>query len=95
MLIQIPVSVGELVDNITILSIKTQWLKEVALDHVPQELGLLEKALIKSGIKLEPREREDPEEMNKTLWTIEEAIRRQKAEKSFVTDFVAIAQSVS
>ena len=94
MLIQIPVSVGELVDKITILSIKTQRLEGVALDHVRQELGLLEKALVESGIKLEPRERADLEEVNKTLWNIEEAIRRQEAEQSFGTDFVALARSV-
>jgi len=65
MLIQIPVSIGELVDKITILSTKTQRLEGVALDHVRQELGLLEKALVDSGIKLEPRERSDLEEVNK------------------------------
>ena len=94
MLIQIPVSIGELVDKITILSTKTQRLEGVALDHVRQELGLLEKALVDSGIKLEPRERSDLEEVNKKLWDIEEAIRRQETEQSFGTDFVALARSV-
>ena len=56
MLIQIPVSVGELVDKTTILSIKTQRLKGVALDHVQQELDLLEKALFNRNTKLKPRE---------------------------------------
>ena len=59
-----------------------------------QELGLLEKALVESGIKLEPRERSDLEEVNKKLWDIEEAIRRQEAEQSFGTDFVDLARSV-
>ena len=61
-------------DKTTILSIKTQRLKGVALDHVRQELGLLEKALFNSGIKLKPREGKDLKEVHKTLWTIEEAI---------------------
>ncbi len=73
-MIQIPVSVGELVDKTTILSIKIQRLKGVALGHVRQELDLLEKALFDSGIKLKPREGKDLKEVNKTLWTIEEAI---------------------
>ena len=94
MLIQIPVSVGELVDKITILSIKTQRLEGVAFDHVRQELGLLEKALVDSEIKLELRERAGLEEVNKTLWNIEEAIQRQEAEQSFGTDFIALARSV-
>ena len=61
-------------DKTTILSIKTQRLKGVALDHVRQELDLLEKALFNSDIKLKPRKGKDFKEVHKTLWTIEEAI---------------------
>ena len=63
MLIQIPVSVGELVDKITILSIKAQRLRSVALDHVCQELGLLEQALNNSGVELQTQERRELQEV--------------------------------
>ena len=94
MLIQIPFSVGELVDKITILNIKARRLNGVALDHVLQELDLLEKALNESGVELKRQEREELEEVNEKLWRIEEAIRDQEAKQSFGADFIALARSV-
>ena len=94
MLIQIPVSVGELVDKITILNIKARRLNGVALDHVLQELDLLEKALNESGVELKRQEREGLEEVNEKLWHIEEAIRGQEAKQCFGADFIALARSV-
>ena len=94
MLIQIPVSVGELVDKITILSIKTNRLHGIARTHVMQELDLLEKALTKSGIELNRQERSELEEVNEKLWEIEEAIRQLEAKESFGDEFVALARSV-
>jgi len=94
MLIEIPVSVGELVDKITILSIKNNRLHGIARTHVKQELDLLEKALTKSGIELNRQERSELEEVNEKLWEIEEAIRQQEAKQSFGAEFVALARSV-
>ena len=94
MLIQIPVSVGELVDKITILNIKARRLNGVALDNVLRELDLLEKALNESGVELKRQEREELEEVNEKLWHIEEAIRGQEANQCFGADFIALARSV-
>ena len=94
MLIQIPVSVGELVDKITILNIKARRQNGVALDHVLQELDLLEKALNESDVELKRQEREELEEVNEKLWHIEEAIRGQEAKQCFGADFIALARSV-
>ena len=94
MLIQIPVSVGELVDKITILSIKTNRLHGIARTHVKEELDLLEKALTKSGIELNRQERSELAEVNEKLWEIEEAIRQLEAKESFGDEFVALARSV-
>ena len=94
MLIQIPVSVGELVDKITILSIKSRRLRGISHKHVKQELDLLEKALSKSGIELDRQERAELEEVNEKLWEIEEAIRQQEAKQSFGAEFVVLARSV-
>ena len=94
MMIQIPVSVGELVDKITILNIKARRLNGVALDHVLQELDLLEKALNESDVELKRQEREELEEVNEKLWHIEEAIRGQEAKQCFGADFIALARSV-
>ena len=57
MLIQIPVSLGELVDKITILSIKTRHLSGDALVNVQRELALLEGVLRSCGADLQPEER--------------------------------------
>ena len=94
MLIQIPVSVGELVDKITILSIKTNRLHGTARTHVKQELDLLEEVLTKSGIELSHQERSELEEVNEKLWGIEEAIRQLEAKESFGAEFIALARSV-
>ena len=94
MLIRIPVSVGELVDKITILSIKTNRLHGIARNHVKQELDLLEEALTKSGIELSHQERSELEEVNEQLWEIEETIRQLESKKSFGAEFVALARSV-
>ena len=54
MLISIPVSLGELVDKITILQIKARHLRGEALGHVQQELALLQQALQSTGVALDP-----------------------------------------
>ena len=43
----IPVSIGELIDKITILQIKASRLQGEALAHVQQELNLLEQMRLK------------------------------------------------
>ena len=39
--IQAPISIGEIIDKITILQIKTQHLQGAALEHVTAELNAL------------------------------------------------------
>ena len=51
--ILIPTSLGELIDKITILQIKTQKLEGVALENVNSELTALEKILNNLQIKIE------------------------------------------
>ena len=46
MLIEIPVSLGELVDKITILEIKASRFEGDALNNVTRELKLLEQTLL-------------------------------------------------
>ena len=44
---QIPVSIGELIDKITILQIKASRFQGEALAHVQQELNLLEQVRLR------------------------------------------------
>ena len=94
MLIQIPVSLGELVDKITILTIKANHLRGDALANGQRELELLEQVLQDSGARLKPQERADLQAVNEQLWQIEDAIRREEAKQRFGAEFISLARSV-
>ena len=92
--VQIPVSVGELVDKITILQIKANRFSGEALANVQRELALLDGVLVSCGVKL-PTELVDAlSEINQRLWTIEDDIREQEANSCFDDRFIALARSV-
>ena len=94
MKVQIPVSVGELVDKITILQIKANRFSGEALSNVQRELTLLEGVLAGCGVEL-PTELVDAlSEINQQLWTIEDDIREQEANGCFDDRFIALARSV-
>lgn len=95
--IVIEVPAGELMDKITILEIKaTQISDPQKLAHVREELRHL----------WEVRERKVPnserldelvaelEEVNRTLWRVEDAIRDCERKKEFGPDFISLARSV-
>ena len=94
MLIQIPVSLGELVDKITILSIKTRHLSGDALVNVQRELALLEGVLRSCGADLHPEERAALQAVNEELWRIEDAIRLEESKQCFGAAFIGLARSV-
>ena len=92
--VQIPVSVGELVDKITILQIKANRFSGEALSNVQRELTLLEGVLAGCGVEL-PKELVDAlSEINQRLWTIEDDIREREASNCFDDRFIALARSV-
>ena len=92
--ILIPVSVGELVDKITILQIKANRFSGEALSNVQRELTLLDGVLAGCGVEL-PTELVDAlSEINQQLWTIEDDIREQEANGCFEDRFIALARSV-
>jgi hypothetical protein len=94
MLISIPVSLGELVDKITILQIKAKHLQGDALGHVQRELQLLEGALAATGVALDPALEAQLLEVNGQLWEIEDAIREQERQRRFEQAFIELARSV-
>ena len=94
MLIHIPVSLAELVDKITILSIKAQRFEGQALVNVQTELNLLEQILEKSGVRLNPDEQNALQTVNQQLWQIEEELRHCEAEEHFGDAFIALARAV-
>ena len=92
--IQIPVSIGELIDKITILEIKLEQLEGEALKNVERELDLLRKALVASGLAIDPELWQQLAAINRSLWRIEDEIRELERLGSFGDAFIALARSV-
>ena len=95
--ILVPVSVGELVDKITILEIKSAKLtNERALRNVRKELRLLEAALDSSGIPSDDLAdlRAALKSVNSELWVVEDRIREKERDGEFDARFVELARAV-
>ena len=96
MLINTPVSLGELVDKISILMIKQRNIKDQSkLIHVNKELNFLEKTLYKQINKDEIKNYLDElTTINSKLWVIEDDIRDCERRKEFNQKFIDLARSV-
>ncbi|HEX3576163.1 MAG TPA: hypothetical protein VHU42_16310, partial [Rhodopila sp.] len=89
----IPVSWGELLDKIAILSIKVQHLRVAAArDNATRELALL-RQVVPEGRGIAELEAALLA-VNTRLWRIEDRIREKEAAADFGPDFVALARSV-
>jgi len=97
MSIKVEISVGELLDKITILRIKSERIPDPAkLAHVRQELEVLEQcweAHRPAGLDLGPEIRQ-LQAVNERLWEIEDAIREREAAGDFGAAFIELARSV-
>ncbi len=92
-----PISVGELLDKIAILQIKSERIGDVAkLVNVRRELEALsdvwEKAPASSIDLGDLRER--LKAVNERLWVIEDDIRIKEKAQAFDADFIRLARSV-
>ncbi len=93
--IQCEVSLGELVDKISILRIKTQMITDSAkLTHVKKEEQLLSATLASLKLTNIDFHLEQMIEVNKKLWKIEDDIRDLEREKKFNQDFIDLARAV-
>ncbi len=97
MSIKIELSVGELLDKITILQIKAERIKDLAkLENVNKELQVLT-SLWKSSPYTEHDLDENISELkkiNEALWEIEDNIRDKESEQAFDNEFIELARSV-
>jgi len=96
MLINTPISLGELVDKISILMIKLKNITdETKLDHVKKELDFLEKTLMNYVQQKEINNYlENLININSKLWNIEDNIRECERKKLFDQKFIDLARSV-
>ena len=96
MLINTPISLGELVDKISILMIKKKNISDIIkLQHVNKELEFLEKTLKKYISEEEINEfLLKLVNINSKLWDIEDDIRECERKKLFDQTFIDLARSV-
>ena len=96
MLINTPISLGELVDKISILMIKKKNISDsIKLQHVNKELEFLQKTLKKYISEDEINEfLLKLVNINSKLWEIEDDIRECERKKSFDQTFIDLARSV-
>ena len=96
MIIKTPVSLGELVDKISILHIKNSNIKdEVKLKFIREEMDMLIKTLDEHITKDKIQIYLDSLiEINSKLWVIEDKIRDCERNNNFDQKFVDLARSV-
>ena len=93
-IINVPISVGELIDKITILEIKKDNLKNLKLKNILKELSFLRAVLEKNSILIPDEIYFQLKSINLKLWDIEDKIRIKEKNKEFDNEFIELARSV-
>lgn len=95
MLVECPVSLGELVDKLTILEIKKIKIEDKQkVEHVENERKHLSSLLESLDLQGVDELKEELKNINLTLWQIEDDIRDLEAVQNFNEEFVDLARSV-
>ena len=89
-----PISVGELVDKITILEIKTENIQGEALANIQNELQSLKKILDDNQLDVDSKIIDELRQVNRILWKVEDKIRNHECQKDFGENFIDLARSV-
>ena len=89
-----PVSLGELIDKITILEIKQIHMTGIKLKNVDKELKLLKNILQDTNLEIDIDLINNLKEVNKKLWEIEDNIRIKESNQEFDKKFIELARSV-
>ena len=99
MLIEAPISLGELIDKITILEIKAANITDSGkLKNVSHELNILNQKVdelldLAGQQKLSPL-KQSLKDINQELWIIEDDIRDCEAAQNFGHKFIELARAV-
>jgi uncharacterized protein DUF6165 len=92
-----PIAIGELIDKITILEIKSERIADSAkLRNVQAELKTLNTVRDKAGLNVPEMTpfADELKSLNAKLWDIEDAIRELEAQQDFGPRFIELARSV-
>jgi len=91
---KIEVSIGEIVDKLSILQIKTAFIKdEEKLNNVKKEYDYLYD-IVFNEMKIEQSDFFDMVSINQELWKIEDDIRDKERAKEFDDEFIRLARAV-
>ena len=96
-MIKVALSVGELIDKITILQLKMKFIKnKEQLNNVNKELDTLKPLLKENNLETPEIKKHFSElyEINLELWKIEDKIREKEKQSDFGNEFVSLARSV-
>ena len=97
MQLQVPVSVGEVLDKITILQIKLAHISDAAKrTNIQNELDALLPLVAGDAFATDQIQAlmAELKSVNEALWDIEDDIREKEAAKSFDAEFIRLARSV-
>ena len=97
MQLQVPVSVGEVLDKITILQIKLEHILDAAKrTNIQNELDALLPLVDGDAFMTNQMQglMAELKSVNKALWDIEDDIREKEAAKSFDAEFIRLARAV-
>jgi hypothetical protein len=91
---KIEISIGEIVDKLSILQIKTGMIKEEKkVINVKKEYDYLYN-IVFNEMKIEQTDFFDMVIINTELWKIEDDIRKKESQKEFDQEFINLARSV-
>lgn len=90
MKIAIPVSIGELLDKISILEIKSMFTDSEYVLKELKELNLIKSTIIQHTLEYEMQLKK----VNEKLWKIEDKLRELEKEQKFDDEFIELARSV-
>ena len=97
MQLQVPVSVGEVLDKITILQIKLAHISDAAKRaNIQNELDALLPLVAGDPFTTDQMQAlmAELKSVNEVLWDIEDDIREKEAAKSFDAEFIRLARAV-
>ena len=97
MQLQVPVSVGEVLDKITILQIKLAHISDGAKrGNIQNELDALLPLVASDAFTTDQMQdlMAELKAVNEVLWKIEDDIREKEAAKTFNAEFIRLARSV-
>lgn len=89
-----PISIGELIDKITILEIKQIYMTGIKLKNINKEMKLLKNILQDKNLEINIDLIKNLKKVNKKLWEIEDNIRIKESNQEFDEEFIKLARSV-